>query len=1066
MHPIAHLRTVDSSTRRLLSILAVLCSAPAWAAHSTNVQDAVREPNGFFATGSVTITWPAFTTAWNEPIPAGSFTTGIDDHGRFSIDLIPNAGALPTRTFYTAQYRMKDGSTWREYWIVPQESHVGLAEVRNPGPDSASAPNGQSQPPQTQAQTRSIGAEEPVEIEKFGLHGDKPRSPGAINAHSVNTANGHRADFYHDPDRNPITNENDSWLQVCNFTSQPGWTGGDTRWAGAKTNCIHQFQFHSAPGIDLGKPKVGPGGWSVQKGINIESIVNSPGISEVLSSGQVKAGIGDNTGFYFYNFSYGGAVAASDEGNHLTAALGGETDTVYTGNVTRGGTGATSLKTHCSADCDNPGDGRYLIDTEQPVASGYVTAMTRPKDSFIPGTFTIDANVNPSSAWGTLVADVATPTAAQIGTGFTPMTFSVKVTQGRFAAGALVCFGGQFHEQALISSVSGTGQMSLTVPLRHAHEAGSWIMQGGPCGTFIEFTANTYSGRQKIRYPVDILGATDSHTLVYRYFAYSTGTWAGGYWPGSVTFNKLQASALSNSNGTVTMTIGAGSQQQHPEFFNTPSIYISGSTNPSFNGICSNTRITDAGQLTCNQRSSTGANSARAQLSYGSSASGNTAFNLWSGAEVLDVLDYSVSPPAVNGAFTLEPNSAVWASGDSVENVHHYAARINAQHLALSVYNPMSPGRTNYSARELFLSGPGISGGDPTQEPFYTADKIMNYEPPSNYAYHGGTVTPPGGLYFSIGLFNYALAMQYAPDPPGSSAMYVGCPLSGCGDGAFFYNLFTLAGNGGSSAMTFTPATNILSLSGKGLNLKNEPLISPTLQGELRGTPASLQFAPLDSSGRSHTWTLVARPLGDGFTLNLPQASGTLALNNSFGPSGSNHSPGLVPDPGPNAGNARFLREDGKWAAIDGCQYPVIAPSVRPVVLQSNSDQDDIPHPLQPTFPAVVAHASRHAVRNPLTEILQYAPNNDGTFRLTVSVFIESRCDSGTLLLNASLSPIAGHDAGQVQAVDCTSAYGSATATITAHSAAGVRIKPTVEFNAVDAGSLRYMVDVVLEQLQ
>jgi len=1060
MQPIANLLTAYRAGGRLLSVVVVLTSAHAWAAHSTNVQDSVHEPNGSAATGSLTITWPAFTTAWNDPIPAGSFTAAIDDQGHFSIDLIPNAGALPAQTYYTAQYRLKDGSSWREYWIVPEQSHVTLAEVREAGPAPGSAEFSQAETPQAQAQPRASGLEEPAAIENFGLQGDKPRSPGAINAHVVNASNGHRADFYHDPDRNPYSNENDSWLQVCNNTSHPGWTGSTTGWTGTKTNCIHQFEFNAAPGLSLGNPPVGPGGWSTHSGISMKSVVNSPGISEMVTASQVKAGIGDTTGYYFYNFSYGGAVAASDEGNHLTAALGGEQNTVYTGTVVRGGTGAISLKIHCSADCDYPGDGRYLIDTQRPVLTGYVTARTLPNGSLTPGTFTIDGNVTPSTAWGTLGANVVTPIATDIGTGFTNMTFTVNVAHGRFAAGSLVCFGGQYHEQAVVSSVSGTGPVTLIVPLRHAHEAGSWIMQGGPCGTFIEFTANSYSsGSQTIRYPVDILGATDSHTLVFRYFAYSKGV---GYWPGKVTFNRIHPTALTNNNGTVTMNLSGGDRIQHSEFFNTASVYISNAANPSFNGVCSNTKITAAGQLTCSQSSSAGATSANADVSYGASASGNTAFNLWPGAEVLDVLDHSVSPPAVSGTFTLEPNSAPWTTGDAVENAHHYATSINAERLALKVLNPM---KLSTEARVLMLDGPGISGGAAAQPTFYAADRISNMEPASNYAYHGGTVTPPGGMYLG-GLFDYGFAMLYAPDPPGSSAIYIGCPLSGCNDGAFFYNLFTLVGDGGTSTMTFTPSTNVLSLNGKGLNLRNEPLIGAALQGETRGAAASLQFAPLDSAGRPHTWTLSAAPVGDGVTLNLPQSSGTLALNNSFGGSGSNHSAGMVPDPGPNAGNVRFLREDGKWASIEGCQDITVSPSVRPAVLRLSSDRGEIPPEVTPSFPVVVAHASRNALSNPLADIIDYVPRNDGTFRLTVSVFIEARCDSGTLSVNASLSPIAGHPAGQTQSLDCTAAYSNATATITAHGAAGVPINPTVEFNGVNAGSLHYMADVILEQLQ
>src|SRR4029077_21145530 len=38
------------------------------------------------------------------------------------------------------------------------------------------------------------------------------------------------------------------------------------------------------------------------------------------------------------------------------------------------------------------------------------------------------------------------------------------------------------------------------------------------------------------------------------------------------------------------------------------------------------------------------------------------------------------------------------------------------------------------------------------------------------------------------------------------------------------------------------------------------------------------------------------------------------APNSAFNASGTNHSPGLVPDPGSTANTVRFLREDATWA--------------------------------------------------------------------------------------------------------------------------------------------------------
>ena len=221
-----------------------------------------------------------------------------------------------------AEYHLRDGNAWREYWSVPAESQVTLAEVRIAEPDPAGAQDNPAQPQPSQARTKQDEIPQHADMDKYGTQLNKQRSPGPANSHSVDTRNGHQADFYHDPDRNSFSDQNDSWLQVCNFTSLPGWTGGATGWTGTKNNCINQYQFNAAPGFDLGTPKVGPGGWSTHVGIHLNSVVNSPGISEMVSASQVKAGIGDNTGYYFYNFSYGGAVAGSDEGNHLTARVG------------------------------------------------------------------------------------------------------------------------------------------------------------------------------------------------------------------------------------------------------------------------------------------------------------------------------------------------------------------------------------------------------------------------------------------------------------------------------------------------------------------------------------------------------------------------------------------------------------------------------------------------------------------------------------------------------------------------------------------------------------------------
>ena len=65
------------------------------------------------------MSWPAFTTAANTAVAAGSTTVAIGANGAVQLSLTPNAGALPAGTYYTAVYHLNDGTVNKEYWIVP-----------------------------------------------------------------------------------------------------------------------------------------------------------------------------------------------------------------------------------------------------------------------------------------------------------------------------------------------------------------------------------------------------------------------------------------------------------------------------------------------------------------------------------------------------------------------------------------------------------------------------------------------------------------------------------------------------------------------------------------------------------------------------------------------------------------------------------------------------------------------------------------------------------------------------------------------------------------------------------
>jgi hypothetical protein len=66
-------------------------TAPAIA--TTLVSDTVYKADGSAATGTVLVSWPAFTTAAGLSVQAGSTSATIGNAGALSVRLVPNAGS-------------------------------------------------------------------------------------------------------------------------------------------------------------------------------------------------------------------------------------------------------------------------------------------------------------------------------------------------------------------------------------------------------------------------------------------------------------------------------------------------------------------------------------------------------------------------------------------------------------------------------------------------------------------------------------------------------------------------------------------------------------------------------------------------------------------------------------------------------------------------------------------------------------------------------------------------------------------------------------------------------------
>lgn len=97
---------------------------------TTTVQGTIYRADGTAASGTLLISWPAFTTPQNQAVAAGNLSTAIGSDGFVSVNLTPNEGALPAGSYYTAVYHLNDGTVNQEYWVVPATATATIASVR------------------------------------------------------------------------------------------------------------------------------------------------------------------------------------------------------------------------------------------------------------------------------------------------------------------------------------------------------------------------------------------------------------------------------------------------------------------------------------------------------------------------------------------------------------------------------------------------------------------------------------------------------------------------------------------------------------------------------------------------------------------------------------------------------------------------------------------------------------------------------------------------------------------------------------------------------------------------
>ena len=117
-------------TMLCLAVIGLVTAAHGQAVVTTTVQGTIYLANGQPGGGTLTVSWPAFSTAAGQLVAADQTSVTIGNDGFVSINLAPNQGAAPAGQFYTAVFYMSDGSVNTQYWIVPAAAQATLAQVQ------------------------------------------------------------------------------------------------------------------------------------------------------------------------------------------------------------------------------------------------------------------------------------------------------------------------------------------------------------------------------------------------------------------------------------------------------------------------------------------------------------------------------------------------------------------------------------------------------------------------------------------------------------------------------------------------------------------------------------------------------------------------------------------------------------------------------------------------------------------------------------------------------------------------------------------------------------------------
>ncbi len=949
---------------------------------TTTVQDTVYTATGAPAHGTVVVSWGAFTTAGGVSIPAGSTSVTLGAGGTLSVALAPNAGGTPMGSYYTAVFHLSDGTTSKQYWVVPVTVPGGgpakLVAIQNSVlPTSVAMQTVSKQYVDNSIAQAQIGAipltsspyvlkagdamtgplelpadpvsplqaadknyvDENVAAITSGLGGTVRTLPSATQTVSqpsgtqlgVNLLNGelYASQYASSSGGGGIANAVGSadCASGCKVIVEPTYNSNETVSLGTYANgTVVDDQRGGSDGLTVVNPIVPQTGFSAARSVSqiytlSQQQLNAlrPGSFAIGAATEALSMTAETGGTNLYpqeievppnfkstfgvmtlNGSYytqgqhiqlqsnincygvgdcmaggqfikssGGYRDNSDEGAHPFDLAVEEDSLLFSGVCGTGcTTGSTSLQV-TSATGGGAGDGRFLADT--------APAKTISTGAIVNGALGLFANVEFSGtsfpvsvflataakvtsqaaniAPGTVTVAIAT---SGVPTGFATNTSALPATTG-IACLADVASAFPNYEMAPYTVVDGTHlQMTLNKP----HNPGAAIAVGGLCGYGIHQTVDDVGGIKQV-FP--IVGSTDATHLYYA--AGLTPVLGASYTDGYRNLSIAISNVVRSSN-VVTVTVVGGL----PADVNGLTMTVSGVADASYNGSFA---VSTTGATTL-----TYADSGPDSTSTGGTLTFLTGgYAMYPIAEVLSV--YNPTTHAVDGSFTLAPNTVAWAAGDPVEEPHYHQQNTSADSELILQYMPRPA---------QFVGAGKVYQGNVTQG--LRGWQVTNDEPASYYLGGGGTHNLPDDGYEVTGFWSN----DFEVDAGTNAIVQAHCSLHGCNRWNSAYDLFLLDSAAGpaSNAERFDPASST---------------VSWLLTGATYSFSPTAFTAPTINVGTLNATTITGGVSGSAITSGTVSAA-RLPL---FGPSGTSHAAGIVPDPGATAGATRYLREDGTW---------------------------------------------------------------------------------------------------------------------------------------------------------